>query len=129
MTLPRILAVRALPCLALLMALASGHAAAADGATEREIDYLLGFVEKSGCVFVRNGTEHDSADAADHLRLKYSRGSRYVNSAEQFIDRLASESSWSGEPYTVTCDGRTETAGAWLHRALADYRESADQGL
>jgi hypothetical protein len=118
---------RTLLCLALLLALATGRGALAEDATEREIDYLLGFVEKSGCIFVRNGADHDSADAADHLRLKYSRGSRYVNSAEQFIDRLASESSWSGKPYTVICDGRTETAGAWLHRALADYRETADQ--
>ena len=118
---------RTLLCLALLLALANGRGALAEDATEREIDYLLGFVEKSGCIFVRNGTEHDSADAADHLRLKYSRGSRYVDSAEQFIDRLASESSWSGKLYTVICDGRTETAGAWLHRALADYRETADQ--
>jgi len=119
-------ATRARLCLALLLALATGGSALAEDATAREIDYLLGFVEKSGCIFVRNGTEHDAADAADHLRLKYSRGSRYVNSAEQFIDRLASESSWSGTPYTVRCDGRTETAGAWLHRALADYRETAD---
>jgi len=126
MTSPQGMAVRALLCLALLLALATGVTAMADDTAEREIDYLLGFVEKSGCIFVRNGTDHDSADAADHLRLKYSRGSRYVNSAEQFIDRLASESSWSGKPYTVTCDGTTETAGAWLHRALADYREAAD---
>jgi hypothetical protein len=118
---------RALLGLVLLTALASGRPILADDTTEREIDYLLTFVENSGCIFVRNDTEHDAADAADHLRLKYSRGRRYVNSAEQFIDRLASESSWSGKPYTVTCDGRTETAGAWLHRALADYRESGDQ--
>lgn len=121
---PHVIVRGALMCLALLLALVPGHGALADEAAEREIDYLLAFVEQSGCIFVRNDTEHNSADAADHLRLKYSRGSRYVKSAEQFIDRLASESSWSGKPYTVTCDGRTETAGAWLHRALDDYREA-----
>lgn len=126
MTFSQSIAGRALLSLTLLLALASGRGALADDTTEREIDHLLTFVEKSGCIFVRNDTEHDSADAADHLRLKYSRGSRYVNSAEQFIDRLASESSWSGKPYTVTCDGRTETAGVWLHRALADYRKAGD---
>ena len=115
--------------LTLLLALASGRTALADDTTEHEIDYLLAFVEKSGCIFVRNDTEHDSADAADHLRLKDRRGSRYANSAEQFIDRLASESSWSGKPYTVTCDGRTEPTGAWLHQALADYRKAGDEGL
>ena len=90
--------------------------------SDAEVQYLLMFVADSGCTFVRNGDDHDSVDAADHLRLKYNRGRRYTNSAENFIDRLASESSWSGKPYTVTCDGTTETSAAWLHRALADYR-------
>ncbi|HDY83200.1 MAG: hypothetical protein DRQ65_00945 [Gammaproteobacteria bacterium] len=90
--------------------------------TDQEVAYLLEFVSGSGCTFVRNGDDHDSANAADHLRLKYSRGKRYVGSAEQFIDRLATESSWSGDPYTVTCEGKTQTSAQWLHRALAGYR-------
>ena len=91
---------------------------------DAEVQYLLGYVESSGCTFVRNGSEHDAAGAADHLRLKYNRGGKYVNSAEQFIDRLATESSWTGKVYTVTCDGVTQPSGEWLHRALAAYRES-----
>ncbi len=106
--------------LSLLAATALG-----DEQTDKEIEYLLDFVAKSGCTFVRNGSAHDPADAADHLRLKYSRGSRYVNSAEQFIDRLATASSWSGKPYTVTCAGKTEPSGEWLHRALDDYRQNS----
>ena len=90
--------------------------------TDTEVQYLLDHVANSGCSFERNGTTHDSVGAADHLQLKYSRGKRYVNSAEQFIDRLASESSWSGKKYTVTCDGATEPSGDWLHRALEQYR-------
>jgi hypothetical protein len=111
---------RLLPPLALLGLLLLSRGAAAD--TEAEIQYLLEFVATSQCTFVRNGTEHDSEDAADHLRLKYNRGTRYVNSAEQFIDRLASESSWTGRDYTVTCDGATEPSADWLHRALTEYR-------
>ncbi len=107
------------PLLALLLA-AGG--ALGDDATAAEIDYLLTFVAESGCTFIRNGSEHEPAAAADHLRLKYSRGARYVNSAEQFIDRLASESSWTGKIYYVDCNGHTEPSGQWLHRALADYR-------
>ena len=108
------------PLLALLVA--AGGARAGDN-TEAEIEYLLEYVAHSGCTFVRNGSEHDPADAADHLRLKYGRGARYVDSAEQFIDRLASESSWTGKPYSVNCRGRSEPSGQWLHRALAAYRE------
>jgi len=107
------------------LALAGGAVAenAAENAADQEIQYLLEFVSNSGCTFMRNGDDHDSPDAADHLRLKYNRGKRYVNSADQFIERLATESSWSGDAYTVTCAGQTETSAEWLHRALADYRQ------
>lgn len=108
---------------ALLLSLALPATALAGIATESEVEYLLQFVADSGCTFRRNGDSHDSGAAADHLRMKYQRGRRYAGSAEQFIDRLASKSSWSGKPYTVTCDGRTEPSGAWLHRALASYRK------
>jgi hypothetical protein len=110
----------AAPLLALLMAAAGG--VRGDDNSEAEIQYLLDFVAGSGCVFIRNGKQHDPADAADHLRLKYSRGARYVGSAEQFIDRLASESSWTGQTYSVSCEGETEPTGQWLHRALVEYR-------
>ncbi len=113
----------ALSC-ALLFSAANSSA---DEPDNPEIQYLLTFVADSGCVFHRNGDDHDAADAADHLRLKYSRGRRYADTAENFIDRLASESSWSGETYQVTCGETTEPSGDWLHRALADYRHSQPQ--
>ena len=94
----------------------------ANDQTDTEVQYLLGFVENSGCTFHRNGSDHDAAGAADHLRLKYRRGGKYVNNADQFIDRLATESSWTGNKYTVTCEGETQPSGEWLHRALDDYR-------
>ena len=96
--------------------------AMADADTDAEVQHLLEFVETSGCTFHRNGSDHDSADAADHLRLKYSRGAKYVDSADQFIERLASESSWTGKDYTVTCDGTTRPSGEWLQEALDAYR-------
>jgi hypothetical protein len=104
----------------LLIASATG---AAEETADAEIQYLLDYVAASGCAFERNGDIHDAVDAADHLRLKYSRGKRYADTAENFIDRLASESSWSGETYTVTCGDTTQPSGEWLHRALADYRQ------
>lgn len=109
-------------CLALVLSL--GTPAWSDTQTDTEIQYLLAFVAASQCSFVRNGTAHDPADAADHLRLKYSRGANYVDSAEQFIDRLASESSWSGKPYTVICEGVTLPSRDWLYQALEQYRQN-----
>ena len=111
-------------CLVLVLALAWPAQAAPESVAETEIQYLLEFVADSNCDFIRNGTSHESAEAADHLRLKYSRGKKYAGTAEQFIDRLASESSWTNKPYTVNCGGRTEPVRDWLRRALADYRST-----
>ena len=90
---------------------------------DADIQYLFHFVAASGCTFIRNGGDNNSEAAADHLRLKYGRGKRHVDSAEQFIDRLASESSWTGKKYTVNCNGEISESGSWLHRALSEYRE------
>ena len=109
---------------AFLFALAVGLSmiAVADVA-EEEINFLIGSVESSACVFVRNGKEHAADDAADHLRLKYRRGKRYATSAEKFIDRLASESSWSGKPYFINCpDSGDHRSKDWLSAQLEDYR-------
>jgi hypothetical protein len=92
---------------------------------DAHIQYLFDFVAASGCTFIRNGSDNNSEEAADHLRLKYGRGKRHVDSAEQFIDRLASESSWTGKKYTVNCNGQISESGRWLHRALSEHREQA----
>ena len=89
---------------------------------DADIQYLFDFVAASGCTFTRNGSDNNSKAAADHLRLKYGRGKRHVDSAEQFIDRLASESSWTGKKYTVNCNGEIRESGNWLHRALSEHR-------
>jgi hypothetical protein len=99
----------------------------ADEASATEIGLLLYFVSTSGCDFIRNNSRHPPQEAADHLQLKYSRGKRYADTAEHFIDRLASKSSWSGKPYEVDCeDEPPQPAGPWLHRALSDLREQPD---
>ena len=89
---------------------------------ETEINALLEVVAKSGCDFKRNGTLHSSPDAAEHLALKYSRGQRYVETTENFIDRLATKSSWTGRSYTVICDGVETASGTWLHAQLLGMR-------
>ena len=73
----------------LAVALALPAGAIAGAAADQEVAYLLEFVASSGCTFIRNGDDHDAANAADHLRLKYNRGKRYADTAENFIDRLA----------------------------------------
>jgi hypothetical protein len=112
---------------ALCVLLQAPASAGVPAVADREIQYLLEFVATSGCDFVRNGSSHDPVAAAEHLRLKYRRGSRYVNSAEQFIDRLASESSWTGRAYTATCDEQVIATSVWLHQALDNYRRKREK--
>ena len=90
-----------------------------------EVNFLLGYLEGSGCEFYRNGTWHDSKAAQAHLRDKYKYlvASNLVNTTEQFIERAATESSLSGQPYEVRCNGgATVTSSQWLRDELARFR-------
>ncbi len=116
---------KTLPCLALaLFALTAGPASASAESTDAEVHYLIDFVAASGCTFHRNGSDYDAGKAAEHLALKYRNGAKYVHNTGQFIDRLASASSWTGKAYSVTCAGHTEPSGTWLHRELDRHRDA-----
>ena len=105
---------------ALILALPLAHA---DSTTDTEIDHILDTVAASDCVFIRNGKEHGPEAAKDHLSLKRKRGARYFSTAEEFIERLASSSSWTGKLYYIRCPGEEQQpAGEWLTRALLEYR-------
>ena len=97
----------------------------ADADVDTEIRSLIQAVAESGCEFNRNGSVHSAEAAAEHLELKYSRGKRYANSAEAFIERLASKSSWSGKPYQMICDGKAQPAGDWLTATLGELRSQS----
>ena len=93
-----------------------------------EVNYLINAVSESGCNFVRNGKEHTSSEAVDHLQMKARRGKRYYDTADEFIDRIASKSSWSGKPYLIQCDGQLAvTASDWFTRVLTEYRVSSEE--
>ena len=94
----------------------------AEADADTEIRALIQAVAESECEFNRNGSLHSAEAAAAHLELKYSRGKRYADSAEAFIERLASKSSWSGKPYQMICDGQTQPTGDWLTATLEDIR-------
>ncbi len=88
-----------------------------------EIDYLLTAVGNSGCTFIRNGDHHTAEKAEDHLRMKYRRGKRYASTTEEFIERLASSSSFSKKTYYIECEGEgTVPSGDWLMTLLDEYR-------
>lgn len=97
--------------------------------TLAEIDYLLSSLGSSDCTFIRNGKRYSAHDAEAHLRMKYRRGKRYASTGEKFIERLASESSVSNEPYYMECDSEERVpSGDWLMQRLNEYRASSDVG-
>ncbi len=96
---------------------------AEDSRMDIEIDFLLDSVITSDCVFIRNGKKHDAIAARKHLQLKRKRGKRYFSSAEEFIERLASKSSWSGDVYLIQCGSEPQqTANDWFTALLLKYR-------
>ena len=85
-----------------------------------KIQALISTVEKShGLVFIRNGSTHDPAQAASHLRLKWKNAGKRVHTAEDFIRYCATGSSLSGKPYRIQfADGRTEQSAVYFHAQL-----------
>lgn len=102
-------------------------AAAAPGQDVRaaEIEYLLELVAYSDCRFTRNGRQYSADRAAAHMRKKYNYAlNRHGQlTAEQFIEHIATKSSWTGRAYTLECaDAATIDSASWLTRALHTYR-------
>ncbi|PPT91175.1 hypothetical protein XthCFBP4691_08845 [Xanthomonas theicola] len=97
-------------------------------AAAREIRSLLAALQASPCRFQRNGSWYSGAQARAHLQRKYDylRQRDLAASAEQFIERGASRSSVSGQPYRVACPGQPEQdAAAWFAQRLAALRRHA----
>ncbi len=91
-----------------------------------EVSFLLGYIEGSGCEFFRNGSWHDSQVAQTHLRDKYNylAARNQILATEDFIDKAATESSFSGRPYEVKCNGGASVkSGPWLKDVLTRLRK------
>jgi len=106
---------------------AAGGAASLSPAARAEIDALLSRLEASSCTFNRNGTWYPATEAKSHLlrKLKYLEDRGAVQSTEQFIERAASSSSTTGQPYLVKCgSGAPVQSGTWLLSQLQGMRAS-----
>jgi hypothetical protein len=90
-----------------------------------EVDALLTRLEKSECRFQRNGEWYESQKAREHLERKLAYLERWgtLESAEQFIEKVASGSSVSGEPYFVQCGtSKAVPSAEWLTEQLKALR-------
>lgn len=89
--------------------------------TEMEkINLLIKQVESSKDIqFWRNGTYYDSRKAAAHLRLKLSKAKDKIKTANDFIDKVAAQSSMSGTPYRIKFkDGKEISAKEYFVKEL-----------
>jgi hypothetical protein len=76
--------------------------------------------------FIRNGREYDCDTAVTFLRGKLNAYGDTLSTAEEFIDRLATRSSTTGEPYRIRrADGREVGAGEFLRTELARLDKAA----
>lgn len=101
------------------------NAAPLPPAARAEVDALMNRLQASGCEFNRNGSWYSGAEAKAHLlkKLDALEGKNLVATTEQFIDRGASTSSMSGQPYLVRCAGKAAVeSGPWLKAELQAVR-------
>jgi hypothetical protein len=87
---------------------------------QSRIEKLIRYVESQKAMkFIRNGTEYSAEDAGKFLRGKLEAMGGEVTTARQFIQRIASRSSMSGQPYQVRlADGQTLLAENFLEDEL-----------
>ena len=114
-------------CLAALapsIATATQPVSASSRTPAAEIDALIDRVAKAkGVIFIRNGTEHTAAQAAEHLQRKRKAAGKRIATPEQFIDKLGTRSSMTGKAYRVRLpDGKEIDSAVWLNGLLRDIR-------
>jgi hypothetical protein len=117
-------------CCLIAMLLAGAAAAVQAGPSPAEmarIERLLAMIgTRRDMRLVRNGTEHDTDTAVSFLRGKLKHYGSDIRTAEEFIDRLASRSSTTGQLYWVRLsDGREIPAGDFLRIELARLDKAA----
>ena len=88
---------------------------------DRRIEHLLKTVKSlENATFVRSGKGYDGATAEAHLRKKLKHAGERVQTAEQFIEGVASKSYLTGGTYKIRfADGREIEAGEFLRGKLA----------
>lgn len=91
--------------------------------SEQEINHLINSVGKEGCGLVRNKRRYSTFRARSHLQSKWELNASLVHSAEDFIEKIASISVTTGEPYQIKCRGeQSQLAGEWFAQRLQQYR-------
>ncbi|MDA0279478.1 MAG: DUF5329 family protein [Proteobacteria bacterium] len=84
-----------------------------------EINRLISSVGRNGCNFIRNGEKYRGKAARDHLRSKRKLNEQLISTTEEFIEKIASTSAATGEPYLIRCLSQEErTVSEWFTTQL-----------
>ena len=93
--------------------------------TDEIIAYLLAFVAKSDCTFIRNGQSYAGKQASAHMQDKRRYFRSKIVTPEDFIRLAASKSLQTGQPYMVrTKEGKELRCDEWMTNVLKEYRRT-----
>jgi hypothetical protein len=115
---------RRLPAILVLVLIFATPALGQQELERAKIEYLIDSIAQlHDAVFIRNATDYDATQAADHLRLKLRNAGARVRTAEDFITCCATASSTSGEKYRIRfADGHVVENAVFLRQKLAEFR-------
>jgi hypothetical protein len=109
-----------------VMALA-GHAAELPASEQRKIEALIQHVETlTEAVFIRNNQAYPAKTAAQFLRGKWRATLDDITTAQEFIAKIASVSSTTGQPYRIRFpDGHEVPSGDYLRTVLQQLEQAS----
>lgn len=85
--------------------------------------FLARIAALSDVRFIRNGNAHSAADAATHLRRKWDSQRDRISSLAEFVEKIATRSSVTGEVYQVELPDKTRVPAAEFYRTLGLNRD------
>lgn len=95
---------------------------------QAKIRYLLGHTSRSKFLFVRMNRVYDGERTAEHLRKKYRQRLDQVQTAQDFINKVASISTGWGRPYlALPGDGLAYPTGDILNYELRRLETFMDE--
>lgn len=100
----------------LCFALVPSLNAAAPPEERAKIEALLAHIgSMKKAVFIRNGKEYDAGSAVKFLRGKWDAHDKEINTAAEFIEKVATKSSTTGKAYRIRLeDGKESDCGPYL---------------
>ena len=103
----------------------AGHAAELPASEQRKIEALIQHVETlSEAVFIRNNQAYPAKTAAQFLRGKWRATLDDITTAQDFIAKVASVSSTTGQPYRIRFpDGHEVLSGDYLRTVLLQLEQ------